>query len=166
MPTDEMLLLIRNFDLATYIAAFGNEMLGFKKAFQALLNNADHESLDMGGRKVTVTEPIDMQAAVPNKGSYATRRVIRNGQLDAADGAVWDTEVITSRAQYDPDDARKLTDVVNVANVPVGALVEGHGVGREVYVKSKNVGAGEITLSAALYELCPKVGDGVIRRRG
>jgi len=42
--------------------------------------------------------------------------------------------------------------VVNIANIPVGALVEGSGVGREIYVRSKNVGAGEITLNAGLYD--------------
>ena len=81
MPVDRMLVLTKEFDLPTYIDAFGDEELAFKKAFQALLNNVDHESLDMGGRNVRVTAPIDMQAAVPNRGSFATRRVVRNGQF-------------------------------------------------------------------------------------
>ncbi len=152
MPADKMLLLTKSFDLPHYIAAFGNEELAFKKAFQALLNNADHESLDMGGRKVTVTAPIDMQAAVPNKTSYSTRRVIRNGQLEASAGAAWSTDVVTSQATYGLTNNKKLTNVTNVANVPVGALVEGAGVGREVYVTGKNVGAEEVTLSGALYD--------------
>jgi len=152
MPTDKMLLLTRNFDLPIYIEAFGNEELAFKKAFQALLNNADHESLDMGGRKVTITAPIDMQAAVPNKDSYATRRVIRNGQLEVGGSSVWDTEIVTSQATYSTSDSRTLKNVANIANVPVGALVEGNGVGREIYVRSKNVGAGTITLNAPLYD--------------
>jgi hypothetical protein len=152
MPTDKMLLLTKQFDLPIYIEAFGNEELAFKKAFQALLNNADHESLDMGGRKVTVTAPIDMQAAVPNKGSYATRRVIRNGQLEASGSSVWDNTVVTSQATYNTNDARTLSNVSNIANVPVGALVEGAGVGREIYVMAKNVGAGRITLNAPLYD--------------
>ncbi|MDX2482438.1 MAG: glycosyl hydrolase family 28-related protein [Pseudodonghicola sp.] len=152
MPTDKMLLLTKSFDLPHYIAAFGNEELGFKKAFQALLNNADHESLDMGGRKVTVTAPIDMQAAVPNKSSYSTRRVIRNGQLEASAGAGWSTDVVTSKATYSLSNSKTLSNVTNVANVPVGALVEGVGVGREVYVTDKRNGAQEITLSAPLYD--------------
>jgi len=152
MPADKMLLLTKSFDLPHYIAAFGNEELAFKKAFQALLNNADHESLDMGGRKVTVTAPIDMQAAVPNKTSYATRRVIRNGQLEASPGAAWDTDVVTSQATYSLSDPKTLTNVTNVANIPVGALVEGVGVGREIYVADKKTGAQEITLSGALYD--------------
>lgn len=152
MPTDKMLLLTKGFDLPNYISAFGNEELAFKKAVQALLNNSDHESLDMGGRKIKVTEPIDMQAAVPNKASYATRRVIRNGQLSASGSSAWDTEVVTSQANYDPNDARTLSNVIDIANVPIGALVEGNGVGREVYVQSKNVGAGQITLNMGLYD--------------
>jgi hypothetical protein len=152
MPVDKMLLLTRNFGLPVYIDAFGDEELAFKKAFQALLNNADHESLDMGGRKVAVTAPLDMAAVVPNKDSYATRRVIRNGQIEATGGAVWDTKVYTSQATYSSSSSHRLTNVANVANIPVGALVEGNGVGREIYVRAKNVAAQEITLSAPLFD--------------
>ena len=152
MPTNRMLVLTKQFDLPTYIDAFGDEELGFKKAFQALLNNSDHESLDMGGRNVRVTQPIDMQAAVPNRTSFETRRVIRNGQFEAATNSAWNTDVTTSAATYDPADARTLSDVINVANIPVGALVEGTGVGREVYVRSKNVAQRTITLNAPLYD--------------
>ncbi|OUS33201.1 hypothetical protein A9Q94_20065 [Rhodobacterales bacterium 56_14_T64] len=152
MASDKMLLLTKNFDFPTYAAAFGNEELGFKKAFQALINNADHESLDLGGRKISLSGPVDMQAAVPNKTSYSTRRVIRNGQIEAQSGAAWDTDTVTAQATYDPGDSRKLKSVANIANIPVGSLVEGSGVGREIYVKSKNTGASELTLSAPLYD--------------
>lgn len=153
MPDDKMLLLTKNFDLPAYINAFGDEELAFKKAFQALLNNADHESLDMGGRKISVNGPIDMAAAVPNRQSgFSTRRVIRNGQFDVKDNAAWDTETFTSVATYNPSDPTRLTNVANVANIPVGSLVGGNGVGREIYVRSKNVGAGEITLNAPIYD--------------
>lgn len=152
MPVDKMLILTKSFDLPTYIDAFDDEELAFKKAFQALLNNADHESLDMCGRKITVTAPLDMQAAVPNKTSYATRRVIRNGQFDATGGPVWDSATVKSEASYSASDSRKLTNVEKIASIAVGALVEGSGVGREIYVRSKNVGAGELTLSGPLYD--------------
>ena len=152
MPDDRMLLLTRNFDFPSYAAAFGNEELGFKKAFQALINNSDHESLDLKGRKITVTGPIDMAAAVPNKSSYATRRIIRNGQLEAASSAAWDTGTVTSQATYSASDAKKLTNVANIANIAVGSLVEGAGVGREIYVLAKNTGAGELTLNAPLFD--------------
>ena len=152
MPSDKLLVLTKNFDLPAYIDAFADEELAFKKAFQALLNNSDHESLDMGGRRISVTGPIDMQAAVPNRDSYATRRVIRNGQFAAQNSTAWDTETFTSQATYDPAESRTLSNVVNVANIPEGALVTGAGVGREIYVRSKNVGAQTITLNAPLYD--------------
>jgi len=152
MPVSAVLLLRQNFDLPHYIDAFDNEEIAFRKAFQALLNNADHESLDLGGRKVSVTGPIDMQAATPDRTSYSTRRVIRNGQLEAAANGSWETVVVDSQATYAPSDARKLTNVSNVANVPVGALVTGGGVGREIYVRSKNIATQEITLNAPLFD--------------
>lgn len=151
MPTDKMLLLRKNFDLPTYIEAFKDEELAFKKAFQALLNSSDHESLDLGGRRVSITEPLDMQAAVPNRDQFNTRRVIRNGQLEAV-GDNWNDVVATSQATYSTSNTRRLTNVTNIANIPVGAYVTGNGVGREIYVRSKNVGAGEIELNAPLYD--------------
>lgn len=151
MPTNRVLLLRKSFDLPTYIEAFGNEELAFKKAFQALLNSSDHESLDLGGRRVAVTSPIDMQAAVPNRTTFATRRMIRNGQLEAQ-GDNWATIVASSQATYSASNARKLTNVTNVANIEVGSLVQGNGVGREIYVRSKNVGAQELELNAPLYD--------------
>ncbi|WP_171130759.1 MULTISPECIES: glycosyl hydrolase family 28-related protein [unclassified Ruegeria] len=151
MAPETMLLLTKSFDLPTYISAFGDETLAFKKAFQALLNNSDHDSLDLGGRKISVSEPIDMQAAVPNRDSYATRRVIRNGQFDVKSSSAWDTDVYTSVATYSTSDPLRLSNVANVANIPVGSLVTGSGVGREIYVRDKNVGAAQITLSAPIY---------------
>lgn len=150
MPDDKHLILRRNFDLPTYAAAFGDEELAFRKAFQALLVFSDHESLDLGGRRIEVTGPIDMAAAA-NQATYEIRRVIRNGQLNVVPGPAWDTETQTSPASYDAGQPVTLTAVANVANIPVGSLVEGTGVGREVYVTEKNVGAGTITLSQPLH---------------
>lgn len=152
MPTEAILLLRQNFDLANYIQAFDNEELAFRKAFQALLNNSDHESLDMNGRKVALTRPIDMQAAVPNRTRYETRRAIHNGQLIALVGGDWDTTTVTTRATYDAGDPRTLTNISNVANIPIGSLVTGAGVGREIYVRGRNVARGEVTLNGPLYD--------------
>jgi hypothetical protein len=152
MPDNKILSLTKNYDLPAYIDAFGNEELAFKKAFQALLNNSDHESLDMGGRRIGLTQPLDMQAAVNNKTTYAQRRVIRNGQIAIIPGAAWDTDVITSQATYSTTNPLRLTNVVNVATIAVGSLVEGNGVGREVYVRDKNEGTQEITLSQPLFD--------------
>lgn len=152
MPADAILLLRQNFDLPNYIQAFDNEELAFRKAFQALLNNSDHESLDLGGRKVALTEPIDLQAAVPNRTRYETRRAIHNGQLIALTGGDWDTTTITARATYSTSNARTLTNVANVANIPIGSHVSGAGVGREIYVRGKNVARGELTLNGPLHD--------------
>jgi hypothetical protein len=151
MPVNKRLAMTRSFDLATYADAFGSEEEGFKKAFQALLNFADHESLDLGGRRIEVTAPINMQAAVNNKTTFSTRRVIRNGQFNVVPGPAWNSAVVTSQASYNATNPNTLTAVANVANIEVGSLVEGVGVGREIYVTSKNVGTGTITLSNPLY---------------
>lgn len=147
MPVAAILSLTRNFDLGTYIDAFGDEETGFKKAFQSLLNNADHESLDMGGRRVSISGPMDMQGIVGNKDDYAQRRHIANGQFYATGDTVWDPDVFTSQATYAANADTTLTNVTNVANIPVGSLITGNGVARETYVRGKNVSAGEITLS-------------------
>ncbi|WP_343082281.1 glycosyl hydrolase family 28-related protein [Ostreiculturibacter nitratireducens] len=151
MPVDKRLSLTRNFDLPTYAAAFGDEVQGFKKAFQSLLNYSDHDALDLKGRRIELSEPIDMQAAVANKDVFQIRRVIRDGAFHVIDGPAWTPDVVTSQASYNTSNQTTLTGVVNVANVPVGSLVQGNGVGREIYVKERNVSAGTLTLSQPLY---------------
>jgi len=145
-------ILQRNYDYPTYLDAFGDEELAFKKAFQALLNFSNHESLDLGGRRITLTEPVDMQAAVSNRTSFETRRVIRNGQFHVTPGANWDDEEVTSQASYDTSDSLTLTGVTNIAAIQVGSLITGNGVGREVYVREVDVDAETITLSNPLYD--------------
>lgn len=150
VPSNKHLILRRNFDLPTYAAAFGDEVEGFKRGFQALMVFSDHESFDLGGRRIEVTAPIDMAGAAQQT-SYEIRRVVRNGQFNVVPGAAWDTGVVTSTAGYDAGTPLTLTAVANVANVEVGSLVTGTGVGREVYVAAKNVGAGTVTLSQPLH---------------
>ncbi len=151
MPKAAILSLTKDFHLPAYIDAFANnEDTAIRKAIQALLNNADHESLDLCGRRVSLSAPIDVADVVGNRDSYAQRRVIRNGQLRAEDTGNWAPTSTTSQARYSAADRFKLTGVVNVANIAVGSHVQGAGVGREIYVRSKNVAAGEITLSQPL----------------
>jgi len=151
MPDNVRLALTRNFDLPSYVDAFGNEELALKKAFQALFNFTDHDSLDMCGLRVTLGAPLDVHAAVGNQDTFGNRRVLRNGQLQSDGSAAWNTDVVTSLAAYDPTQPLVLSNVAGISQVPVGALVEGTGVGREVYVRAKNVAAGTITLSLPLY---------------
>ena len=153
MDARDILSLVKDYDLPKYIDAFGgDEELAFRKAFQALYNNADHETLDLGGRRVTITEPLDMQAIEGSRNSFAQRRVIRNGQLYVANGSAWDPEVTTSAATYSTSNNDRLTSVTNAANIKVGSLVQGTGVGREVYVREVNVAAQEVRLSGSLYD--------------
>lgn len=151
MADDVFLSLTRSFDLPTYIDAFGSELLGFRKAFQALLHYADHETLDMCGRRIDVTEPIDMQAAYDASTNFLIRRVIKNGQFYVIGGSAWDDETATSAAKYISANPYKLTDVANVSAIQPGSVVTGNGVGREVYVKSVDVAASEVELSQALW---------------
>ena len=152
MATQHVFTLTKNFNLPAYIDAFGDEELAFRKAFQAMLNNSGHDSLDMQGRIISLTGPIDMGAAVPDKSSYSQRRLIKNGQFYALDRPAWDTEVFTSQATYSPRNSLVLTGVTNVANIPIGAVVEGNGVGREVYVSGVDIAAQEVRLSQQLYD--------------
>ncbi|MBK1636350.1 glycosyl hydrolase family 28-related protein [Rhodovulum adriaticum] len=152
MPADKRLTLTKNYDLPTYITAFGDELEAFRRAVAVLFNYSDHESLDMGGRRIELTEPIDMQAAVANKDFYAIRRVIRRGQFYAKPSSAWDSVQVTSQATYSTASPTKLTNVANIASIPVGSLVQGLGVGREVYVREVNPGAATLTLSQPLFD--------------
>lgn len=152
MPAEKYLALSQNFDFDHYAAAFGDEELALRKAFQALLKQSSHESLDLCGRSIGLRGPIDMQAAVPDVTSFTARRVIRNGQLDAIADPAWTTGTASSAATYATSQPYTLSNVTNVANIEVGSLVQGNGVGREVYVTSKNVGAQTLTLSQQLYD--------------
>lgn len=152
MPDEAPLVLSKSYRLTTYIDAFKEEELAFKKAFQALLNSGDHDSLDLGGRTVSLSKPVDMQASVATKEEYAIRRVIRNGQFYATSDGDWDKDVVFARASYSTDSPRILSNVQNVASIPEGALVTGGGVGREVYVTRVNVSDNSVDLSEPLFD--------------
>ncbi|PFG64590.1 pectate lyase-like protein [Thioclava sp. ES.031] len=151
MPVAAKLALMSSFDFPTYAAAFGDELAGFKKALQALFGYTDHNVLDLKGRRVEVTEPIRIEEIAPDLTSFSNRRVLQNGQINVIAGSAWDDEVVTSQATYSVSQSMQLTSVANIANIPVGARITGTGVGREVYVKSKNIGAQTLYLSQPLY---------------
>ncbi|MCL7463467.1 glycoside hydrolase family 55 protein [Phaeovulum sp. NW3] len=151
MLTAARLSLLSSFDFPTYAEAFGDELLGFKKALQALFSYTDHNTLDLKGRRVEVSEPIDVKALAPDLTSFSNRRVLRNGQFNVVGGPAWADTVVSSTATYAVAQPTTLSNVANVANIPVGAHVTGAGVGREVYVRAVNVGAGTVTLSQPLY---------------
>lgn len=151
MPASARLILVRNFDLPTYIDAFGDEVLAFKKGFQALMNFADHDAFDMGGRRVEVTEPIDMQDALNDSDYFLIRRVVRNGQFYAQSNSAWDPDQLTRSCTYNPANPFELSNVSNAGSIQPGAHVTGNGVGREVYVKEVNASASKVTPSQPLY---------------
>lgn len=151
MPATARLACTRDFNLDTYEAAFGSEEEGFRRAVQALFYFTDHVVLDLGGRRVALTRPIDV-AAVSGQTTLAIRRVIQNGMIEAVPATAWTTVTATSVATYAPGtNPSVLSGVANVANIPVGARVIGTGVGREVYVRSRNIGAGTLELSNPLW---------------
>ena len=151
MPDDKRLTLLSNFELRSYVDAFGDELEGLRRAMAVLFNFSDHDSLDMSGMSIEIDRPIDVQA-MTGQTSFEVRRVLRNGRISALASPEWDTEVATSQASYTAASPLQLTGVVNIASVPVGALVEGAGVGREVYVRDRNVGAGTLTLSQPFFD--------------
>ncbi|GGG71371.1 hypothetical protein GCM10011415_19010 [Salipiger pallidus] len=152
MPDSACLSLTKDYHLPAYIDAFGSEEMGLKKALQSLMNSSDHESLDMCGRRVSITGPIDVRAVVNNRDSYSQRRVLRNGQLRAESSTGWNSTTVTSTATYSAGNRFQLTGVSNIANIEVGSYVQGAGVGREIYVTSVNVGAQRLNLSQPLYD--------------
>jgi hypothetical protein len=150
MPLAARLQLIRSYDYPTYARAFNNDELGFIKGVQALFHYTDHVSFDLRGRRVPVSAPLNL-AALAAASSFNDRRQITNGRLDVQAGPAWNDVVMSAQASYSTSNPTELTSVANIANVPVGARVSGTGVGREVYVKSKNTGAGTLTLSQPLF---------------
>jgi len=150
MPSTARLVCTRNYNLDTYTAAFGSQLEGFRRGLQALFYYSDHVTFDLSGRQVDLTGPIDV-AALSGLTAFAQRRVLTNGQLGALAGTGWNTVTASSVATYTTTNPNQLTAVANVANIPVGARVSATGVGREVYVTGKNVGAATVQLSMPLW---------------
>ena len=152
MPDDAPLVLTNAYEYQNYVDAFGSEELALKKAIQALFNNSEYDSLDLGGKSVALSAPLDVHASVANRDDHLQRRVIKNGQIYSTGDINWETDTWTSRATYSASDPRKLSDVSAIASIAVGSLVEGQGVGREVYVTSVNTQAKQLTLSEDLFD--------------
>ncbi|MBF9058133.1 right-handed parallel beta-helix repeat-containing protein [Rhodobacterales bacterium HKCCSP123] len=151
-PDGARLALNENFDLKGYSEAFGDDVIGLKKGLQQLFNQSDHDAFDLCGRRVILEAPIDVQAVVGNKNTYANRRVLRNGQLTAGSSTAWNDEVHTRTGSWSSSDPRRITGLSNVESIPLGSLVTApQGVGREIYVTAKDVAGGRVTLSGPLH---------------
>ncbi len=151
MPRAARLSLQGRFDFPTYAEAFGDETEGLRRAVQALMGYTDHGTLDLCGRRVDLTEPLDVAAAAPGLSGFSNRRVICNGQISAVAGPAFASRVVTSTGVYDPARPEELRAVPQIAQIEVGARVTGPGVGREVYVQAVNVATATLTLSQPLY---------------
>ena len=149
MPPDARLQLTRSYDLPTYAALFGSDEEGLRRGLQALFHFSDHVTFDLRGRRVRVVAPIDV-AALAGITSLAQRRQLANGQIEVEPAAAWATQTVTGQASYSTSNPLVLSSVANIANIPVGARISGTNVGREVYVRARNVSAGTLTLSDAL----------------
>jgi len=150
MPADQRLQLTRSYDLPSYAAIFGSDDEGLRRGLQALFHFTDHVTFDLRGRRVRVFSPIDV-SALSGLTAFAQRRQLANGQIEVEPNSAWNTQVLTAQATYATGSPFTLSAVANIANIPVGARVSGSGVGREVYVRSKNVSAGTLTLSQQLH---------------
>ena len=151
MPDAARLQLTKSYDFPTYAQAFGSEEIGLRKGLQALLHFTDHDTFDLGGRRILITAPIDL-SVLTGLDFYSIRRVLRNGLIEAADGAAWNTVTVTSPATYSTGAPNILTGVTNVANIAVGSKISGSGVGREIYVTERNIGAQTLTISQPLHD--------------
>ncbi len=151
LPLQFRLSCIRDFDLDTYASAFGSEEEGFRRGIQALFYFSDHAVFDLSGRRVALSAPVDV-AALSGVSDLAQRRVLANGLIEAADSPAWADQSMSSVATYAPaSNNLQLTGVTNVASVPIGARLQGTGVGREIYVTSKNVAAKTVQISRPLW---------------
>ncbi|MFN4101788.1 MAG: glycosyl hydrolase family 28-related protein, partial [Pararhodobacter sp.] len=150
-PAATRVAFLQSFDFPTYADAFKDETLGMKKALQALMGYTDHIALDLRGRRVDLDEPLVLTDIAPTLEGFSNRRVIQNGAVQAKPGPAWDTARRSSVATYNPSQPFLLTNVANVAAIEVGSRISGTGVGREVYVKSRNISAGTLTLSQHLF---------------
>ncbi|UWQ21643.1 glycosyl hydrolase family 28-related protein [Jannaschia sp. W003] len=152
MPASKRLSLVRSYDLPTYIYAFGGDQEGLERAVQALFDFTDHDTLDMCGRRVELTRPLDVQGVVGDKTTYANQRKIRNGQIHVVGGAAFDTDTWSESCSYSPSAPRELRNVAQVSAIEVGSLVTAStGVGREVYVSGKSVSGQKLYLSQPLW---------------
>lgn len=135
---------------SVYLNAFKDERVALEKALQALINETDHDGLDLEGRTVEIDRPIDVREVVGNRSSFSKRRTIRNGGIRAAAGSFWAPTNIVRTANY-TSGATFLTGVLNAGDIEIGSRVTGIGVGREVYVSDVDPAAGKVTLSKPLF---------------
>ena len=150
-PRDQAFVLLGGLDFSAYCRAFGDFETAFRKAFQAMSHVGAPAVLDLAGSKIPLSGPLDLQACDVGRPSSTMVKVLKNGTFLPEPGAAWATDVVTSMADYDPEDAWRLSHVAGCAEIAVGARIEGKGVGREVYVRAVDPLTKSLTLSQPLY---------------
>ncbi|WP_298919418.1 glycosyl hydrolase family 28-related protein [uncultured Roseobacter sp.] len=150
MPEEAVLTLRRNFDLPSYIDAFGRADIAFRKGFQALLNSDDQKSFDLCGHLVSLAEPMVLRAAQSDCNRPVRRRVLRNGRIEALGSQAWASKSVSCTATVSKKDQHILEAAGEIIDVPVGALVQAQGVGPEIYVRAVDPARHRIALSAPL----------------
>ncbi len=136
-PAGRHAVFLRNLDYSSYCAAFGErEALG--RALRALFAVAGAASLDLEGRTLVLSRPLDVARAAGTRRS-AGRKGVRNGTFAVAPGPAWEPETIRARARFDPTGPAELRDVAPGARIAPGALVSGPGLGRAVHVRDRDV---------------------------
>lgn len=138
------------FDFESYYEAFKDGETALKKALQALINYPEHVTIDLGGRTITLGAPLDVHAAVGNRDVFANRRVLRNGKIEADAQGDWTPDVVAATATYQSG-TQTLAGLSTTAGIAPGMLVEGEGVGREVYVVSVDTANDSVALNQPLH---------------
>lgn len=146
MAEAHRLVLLRNFDLASYAGALGGELAGVRKALQALLGAGAPEVLDLCARRIVLDRPLDL-ARIAGLRIAEGRREIRNGSFVCRPGPVWAPEAVSSKARHSAKAPAVLSDLSAQVAVPAGALAEGGGIGREVFVAATEPERGMLRLS-------------------
>lgn len=149
-PTNARVEFEGGFDFEAYYEAFKDGEIALRKALQALINYPQHVTVDLGGREIMLSEPLDVHAAVGNRDVFANRRVLRNGKILADDQADWSPDVVAATGTYQTG-TTTIASLSTTAGLVPGMLVEGDGVGREVYVVSVDAANASVTLNQQLH---------------
>lgn len=137
-----------------YLSVIKNDALALEKGLQTLLDVDDHLVLDLEGREISLFKPLEVRSSGAGGIGVSTPRLIRNGRIIARETGNWPTVTVTSPANYSIGD-RLLTNVRNAESILYGMVVEGVGVGEDVYVKNVDAARREVTLSRPLNGVAP-----------
>ncbi len=146
---DTPIMLSDCYNLETYMNVFKELGFSFRKALQALYRFKEHFALDLCGRTIPLHEPVDV-GAIAGIPKYTKTHTIHNGQFSVRGTDAWKTKIVKASASYSSSKRRELSNVDKIEQIEVGSLIQGAGIGREVYVVSVDVAGKKITTSSDL----------------